>query len=143
MAVFIPKTPDLRRVLVRSIVVASLAAAGSFAFAAQPPENNPSGTNTATNLPWSPAADGLRNLTGKVNPDGTVTIRAITSTISGNGDTGADPNKFVAITDSLSNTDASVAATEKFATLRSAGFAEVLRGVSFTPGTDAENHGGK
>ena len=96
----------------------------------------PGGTNSVTELPWAPATDGLRNLTGRVDDDGTVTIWAITSTISGNGDTGADPNKLVAIRDVLKNTSASGAAQEKFVTLRSAGFAEVLRGVSFAPGTD-------
>ncbi|MGV2290035.1 hypothetical protein AAHK20_15080 [Trinickia sp. YCB016] len=96
----------------------------------------PGGTNSVTGLPWAPATDGLRNLTGRVDDDGTVTIWAITSTVSGNGDTGADPNKLVAIRDVLKNTSASGAAQEKFVTLRSAGFAEVLRGVSFTPGTD-------
>jgi hypothetical protein len=95
----------------------------------------PTGTNSATNLPWAPATDGLRNLTGLVNRDGTVTIWATTSTISGGGDTGADPNQLVVITDSLQNTDPTVAAHEAFHTLRSAGFGEVLRGVSFTPGT--------
>jgi hypothetical protein len=49
-----------------------------------------------------PATDGLRNLTGKVNRDGTVTIFAITSTISNSGDQGADPNRLVSITDRLS-----------------------------------------
>jgi hypothetical protein len=34
----------------------------------------PAGNNPATSLPWSPATDGLRNLTGRVNRDGTVTI---------------------------------------------------------------------
>jgi hypothetical protein len=96
----------------------------------------PTGTNAATGLPWSPATDGLRNLTGLVNRDGTVTIWAITSTVSGGGDTGADPNQLVAITDRLSNTTAAQAATEKFYPIRRAGFAEVLRGVSFTPGTE-------
>ena len=96
----------------------------------------PTGNNTATGLPWAPATDGLRNITGKVNPDGTVTIWAITSTVSGGGDTGADPNKLVAITDLLKNTSATVAAKERFFTLREAGFGEVLRGVSFTPGTE-------
>jgi len=100
----------------------------------------PTGTNAATQLPWSPATDGLRNITGRVNRDGTVTIWAITSTVSGGGDTGADPNKLVAITDKLSNTTAAGAAHESFVTLRTAGFAEVLRGVSFTPGT-GEEHG--
>lgn len=99
----------------------------------------PTGTNAATQLPWSPAADGLRQLTGRVDEDGKVTLWAITSTISGNGDTGADPNKLVAIRDELSNTTAAGAANEQFVTLRSARFGEVLRGVSFTPGTGRGN----
>ncbi len=98
----------------------------------------PTGTNAATGLPWAPATDGLRQLTGRVEPDGTVTIWATTSTISGNGDTGADPNLLVAITDTLKNTSSAAAAREKFFTLRKAGFGEVLRGVSFTPGTRFE-----
>ncbi|HUI95429.1 MAG TPA: hypothetical protein VLX44_06735 [Xanthobacteraceae bacterium] len=93
----------------------------------------PTGNNPATGLPWSPATDGLRNLTGHVNRDGTVTIWAITSTVSGNGDTGADPNKLVKITDTLAA--AVLPAGERFATIRTARLAEVLRGVSFTPGT--------
>ncbi|MGC1295481.1 MAG: hypothetical protein WA869_10595 [Alloacidobacterium sp.] len=101
----------------------------------------PTGNNPATSLPWAPATDGLRNITGRVNHDGTVTIWAITSTISGNGDTGADPNRLVAITDRLKNTDATQAAKEKFVTLRQAGFAEALRGVSLTPDTDTARRG--
>jgi hypothetical protein len=93
----------------------------------------PSGTNAATKLPWAPASDGLRNLTGAVNSDGTVTIWAITSTISGNGDTGADPNQLVVITDRLANTSASGASHEQFYPVRKAAFGEALRGVSFTP----------
>jgi hypothetical protein len=93
----------------------------------------PTGINAATGLPWAPATDGLRNITGRVNPNGTVTIWAITSTVSGSGDQGADPNKLVAITDPLSAT--SPATGESFRTIRAAGFAEVLRGVSFTPGS--------
>jgi hypothetical protein len=95
----------------------------------------PTGTNAGTGLPWSPATDGLRNITGSVDAFGLVTIWAITSTVSGNGDTGADPNRLVVITDWKSNTDLRVAAKEPFLKLRSAQFAEVLRGVSFTPGT--------
>jgi hypothetical protein len=95
----------------------------------------PTGNNPGTGLPWSPAADGLRNITGLVDGRGRVTIWGITSTVSGNGDTGADPNRLVAITDQLANTDPTVAAKESFYTLRTAAFAEVLRGVSFTPGT--------
>jgi hypothetical protein len=94
----------------------------------------PTGINPATSLPWSPATDGLRNLIGHVNPDGTATIWAITSTVSGSGDQGADPNKLVMITDKLDAT--SPPPGESFRTIRTAQFAEVLRGVSFTPGTD-------
>jgi hypothetical protein len=91
----------------------------------------PTGNNSATGLPWSPGTDGLRNITGVVNGDGTATIYAITSTVSGNGDPGADPNKLVVITDTISGTSPS--SSESFTTLRTAGFGEVLRGVSFTP----------
>jgi hypothetical protein len=86
-----------------------------------------------TGLPWTPATDGLRNITGVVNGDGTATIYAITSTVSGNGDQGADPNKLVAITDTLSAT--TLPAAESFTTVNSAAILEVLRGVSFTPGS--------
>ena len=90
---------------------------------------------SVTNYPTAlnPATDGLRNINGKVNADGTVTIYGITSTVSGNGDQGADPNKLVAITDVLANTDTAVAANEKFTTLRTAAYGEVLRGVAFSP----------
>jgi hypothetical protein len=101
-------------------------------------KNYPTGNNAVTGLPWSPATDGLRNITGRVNGDGTVTVYAITSTVSGGGDQGADPNKLVAITDNLAAT--TLPAKETFATLSSAKSGEVLRGVSFTPGT-GENPG--
>jgi hypothetical protein len=91
------------------------------------------GTNSSTRLPWAPATDGLRNITGTLNKDGTVTIYAITSTVSGNGDQGADPNKLVTITDNLAAT--TLPGSESFTTLRAAGNLEVLRGVSYTPGT--------
>ena len=96
----------------------------------------PTGTNAATSLPWAPATDGLRNITGFRNFDGTVTIWAITSTISGGGDTGADPNKMYAISDVLANTTAAGATKEEFVQVYHAGFGEALRGVSFTPGTE-------
>jgi PEP-CTERM motif len=80
-----------------------------------------------------PETDGLRNITGKVNGDGTVTIYGITSTVSLNGDQGADPNKLMEITDVLSNLTSGGAASEQFITLDSAGDGEVLRGVSLAP----------
>ena len=93
----------------------------------------PTGDNAATGLPWAPATDGLRNITGRVNRDGTVTIWAITSTVSGSGDLGADPNQLVTITDPVSATSAP--SGESFQTVQSARSGQVLRGVSFTPGT--------
>ncbi len=81
----------------------------------------------------NPATDGLRNITGRVNADGTVDIWAITSTVSANGDPGADPNKLMKITDVLANTNAATAAGEKFVTVMSANAGEVLRGVAFAP----------
>jgi hypothetical protein len=47
---------------------------------------------------------GLRNLTGEVNANGTVTLFATTSTSSLSGDNGADPNEIVKITDALGDT---------------------------------------
>jgi len=86
-----------------------------------------------------PAPDGLRNLTGRVNADGTVDIWAITSTVSANGDQGADPNQLVFITDKRANTSPDVAAGEQFTVLRTAQYGEVLRGVSFAPGVVAQS----
>jgi len=89
----------------------------------------------------NPATDGCRNLTGKVNFNGTVTLYAVTSTVSANGDQGADPNKLVKVTDILKSTtlptgdgnhdrDHSIGI---FVTIRSAKAGEVLRGVAFAP----------
>ena len=101
----------------------------------------PTGDNSYTTSkgtvtgPWAPATDGLRNLTGRVNSDGTVSIWATTSTVSWSGDQGADPNALVSITDNLGAT--SLPTTETFATAMAPGNEQVIRGVSFTPGTGA------
>ena len=90
---------------------------------------------TVANYPTSlnPSTDGIRNIAGKINGDGTVTLFGITSTVSANGDQGADPNKLVAITDVIANTSATTAASETFTTIKSANAGEVLRGVSLAP----------
>jgi hypothetical protein len=84
-----------------------------------------------------PATGGCRNIAGRVNGDGTVTIWAITSTISANGDTGADPNKLVKVTDVISRTTAPTGGRLGiFRTVRSARAGEVFRGIAFAPKSD-------
>lgn len=80
--------------------------------------------------------DGLRNITGQVNANGTVTIYGVTSTVtdtsvSKNWDQGANPNQIVALTDTLSNTTA--ATGESFSVVESAASGTVLRGVALAP----------
>lgn len=59
--------------------------------------SNPGSTTTPS---WNVYTDGLRNLTGQTNADGSVTLYATTATVSddGNHDLGADPNRVVSIT---------------------------------------------
>ncbi len=87
-----------------------------------------------------PATGGCRNVAGKVDGDGTVTIWAITSTVSANGDTGADPNKLVRVKDRLAATTLPAGhggdGVGRFATLYTAKAGEVLRGVALAPGED-------
>jgi hypothetical protein len=96
---------------------------------------------------------GLRNLTGKINGDGTVTIYAITaqtSTVSGGE---PDPTKLVAVTDEIAATQLPVddgkggggwsggggnwnggkQTLDQFVTLQQSRSGEVFRGVAFTP----------
>ena len=96
-------------------------------------------TDGGSGLPWSPATDGLRNLVGHVNGDGTVSLWASTSTVSGSGDQGADPNKLVEITDQLGATSSGQVTHEKFHTTVQPTWGQVVRGVAFTPGTPLSN----
>jgi hypothetical protein len=82
----------------------------------------------------SMTTDGLRNLTGQVNANGTVTLYAVTSTEgSVLGDAGADPNQIVSITDTVADTTAAQAAAENFAVLDTAALGQVYRGVAIAP----------
>jgi len=74
---------------------------------------------------------GLRNMTGQVNGDGTVTIYAITAQFSAVSGGESDPTSLVGITDTLSAT--SLPANEQFVTLQTSGFQEVYRGVAYIP----------
>jgi hypothetical protein len=88
-----------------------------------------------------PATGGCRNMTGRVNRDGTVTIWAVTSTISTNGDQGADPNKLVKVTDVLAATTLPTGDGDHdrddwigmFQTIRTARAGEVFRGIALAP----------
>jgi hypothetical protein len=101
------------------------------------------------NYPTSlnPATGGCRNMTGQHNHNGTVTIYAITSTISASGDNGADPNKLLKVTDVLKATtlptgdgdhdkDDSIG---QIKIIRSAKSGEVFRGVTFAPQDDSDD----
>lgn len=82
---------------------------------------------------------GLRNLSGKVNEDGTVTLWATTSTSSASGDNGADPNKVVQIVDQISATTLTSVAKETFKTLAGPTYGTVYRGVAYV-GDDCDSH---
>jgi hypothetical protein len=90
----------------------------------------PTGTNSLNGLPWAPATDGLRNISGHLNGDGTVTIYAATSTVSGSGDQGADPNEIVSVTDPIGATSAG---SDQFTTIESPQNRTVYRGVAVVP----------
>jgi hypothetical protein len=98
----------------------------------------------------NPATGGCRNIVGRHNGDGSVTIYAVTSTISNNGDTGADPNKLVRVRDLVSATTLSVGdgdhdrddRLDVFVTLRTAKAGEAFRGVALAPhDNDGDDHG--
>ena len=87
---------------------------------------------TGSDGPWPAITTiGLRNLTGRINRNGTVTLWATTSTKSASGDNGADPNKVVEITDQIAATQLSQVANESFITDAGPVYGTVFRGVGF------------
>ena len=88
-------------------------------------------------LPWTVNTDGLRNLTGEVNANGTFTLFATTSTVSDEAthDQGADPNELVSITIGANSTAANTA----FTVLETAGYGERLGGVALAPVPESGN----
>ena len=82
-------------------------------------------------LSWQVAEDGLRNLTGERNADGSFTVFATTSTVSDEltHDLGADPNEIVSITIGANSTAANTA----FTVLETANAGERFGGVALTP----------
>ncbi len=86
---------------------------------------------------------GLRNLTGLVNKDGTVTLWAATSTSSASGDNGADPNRIVEITDEVTATALTgKVASETFRTIAGPTYGTVYRGVAYVPAGDQDHDHG-
>ena len=82
-------------------------------------------------LPWNVKTDGLANIAGKVNADGSATIYATTSTVSDDGghDSGADPNQLVSITVGPNST----LANTSFTVLQTAAARERFGGVAIAP----------
>jgi hypothetical protein len=82
-------------------------------------------------LPWNIKADGLRNIAGKANGDGSFTIYATTATVSDETahDSGADPNQLVAITIGAGSTPANTS----FKVLQTAQSGERFGGVALVP----------
>jgi hypothetical protein len=92
------------------------------------------GTGALAGQSLSTRVDGLRNLTGSVDPNGTVHLFAVTSTIgSALGDAGADPNQIVEINDNLSATSLAQVSGENFTVLDTAALGQVYRGVALNP----------
>ena len=86
---------------------------------------------TGTGLPWQVEEDGLRNITGEQNADGSFTIFGTTSTVSDEltHDLGADPNKIVSITIGANSTSANT----MFSVVESAAAGERFGGVAIAP----------
>jgi hypothetical protein len=104
---------------------------------------------TLAGYPVPTYTTGLRNITGQVNRDGTVTLYAITAQTSSISGGEPDPTKLVMITDVLAATalpaggeqhhcgdrdrDAYEGSLERFVTLQASRPGEVYRGVAFAP----------
>ncbi len=96
-------------------------------------------TLTGSAGPWPTVTTvGLRNLTGVVNGNN-VTLWATTSTSSGSGDNGADPNEVVAVTDDLSAT--TLPQNESFSVLGAPVYGSVYRGVAYIAVPQTTPHG--
>lgn len=96
-----------------------------------------SGTNSGVAGSWpTVTTSGLRDLAGRVNADGTVSLWAVTATTSASGDNGADPNSIVAISDVLGATV--LPTSETFSTFAAAQYGVRYGGVAFAADTVPE-----
>ena len=94
--------------------------------------------STPSGLTWQVQQDGLRNITGQSNADGSFTIFGTTSTVSNEltHDQGADPNQVVSITVGSSST----AANTSFSVLQTAAAGQRFGGVAVTPVPEPESY---
>lgn len=88
-------------------------------------------TYSALGFTGTVTTQGLRDITGVVNPDGTVTIYGVSATTDNilNMDNGADPNALWSITDALAAT--SLPTSEDFNLVIAPSLGTVVRGVVF------------
>ncbi|RDV00896.1 hypothetical protein [Trinickia dinghuensis] len=85
--------------------------------------------------------DGLRNIAGQVNADGSFTLYAITSTVGdtlANVDEGVDPNQLVKITVNVNGSTVTPTGSG-FSVMETAPYGQVLRGVALVPTTTSSN----
>jgi hypothetical protein len=96
--------------------------------------NGANGTYNVNNF-GTITTDGLRDITGEVNADGTVTIWGVTATYDNvpSMDAGADPNEVLEITDTLGDTSASQVTGEDYSVFQAPVLDNVYRGVSMAP----------
>ncbi|MEX3843808.1 hypothetical protein [Paraburkholderia sp. BR10882] len=92
------------------------------------------GTYGTAGANYTTTPDGLRNVTGQINSDGSYTLYAVTSTI-GNSlgttfDAGADSNQLVTLKLSVSG---QTVTTSGFTVMQTAPYGQVLRGVTLVP----------
>jgi len=91
------------------------------------------GTYGTAGAKYTTTADGLRNIAGQINSDGSYTLYAVTSTANNSlgttFDAGADSNQLVKITLSVSGTNVT---TSGFTVMQTAPYGQVLRGVTMS-----------
>jgi len=95
-------------------------------------------SSTPTGLTWQVQQDGLRNISGQKNTDGSFTIYATTSTVSNEltHDLGADPNEIVSITVGATSTAANTA----FSVLDTALTGQRFGGLAIAPVPEPESY---
>ncbi len=118
------KTWQLDYVMTNGLDLNTLKAVSGYTY------TDPSG-NTETVYS---AITGLRNMTGVVNKDGTVTIYAITGNTSVISGGEPDPTSLVSLTDVLNATSLSSNSNfDTFSTLATSSVGDVFRGVALAP----------